>query len=65
MDSWMIQFSPGDFACERVWGAEPCGWSVDRGYILAKHPNWPDEWMCLSCMTASVRSHVNSKALSQ
>ena len=67
MDNWTIAFSPGGFACQAVWrpADEPCGDVVGAGYLIAKHPNWPGEWMCLTCMIATVRQHLREHHIEQ
>jgi hypothetical protein len=40
-----------------------CGINVPAGYVIAKHPNWPDEWCCLNCMLDVVRQHQRTLLL--
>ena len=63
MNGWTISFSPGNFACQCRWGDSVCGIIVPAGYVIAKHPNWPDEWCCLNCMLAVVRQHQRTLLL--
>lgn len=58
MDGWTISCSPGDgFSC--AW----CKLDVDSGYFIAKHPNWPDDWHCLSCCLELVRRNQRARAI--
>lgn len=57
MDEWTINFSPGSYACDC------CKYEVDAGYMLGQHPNWPKDWMCLSCVLATVRNDIRNKAI--
>lgn len=59
MDDWTVALSPGGFECQATWtGGFTCKREVPRGYALFRHPTW-DEWMCMSCMVASVKEFTN------
>jgi hypothetical protein len=68
MDGWTITFSPGGWRCNADWELRDgtrrvCDTQIPAGYIVAQHSKYPDERMCLRCMTATVREHLRKKAL--
>jgi hypothetical protein len=63
MDGWTIAFSPGGFHCQASWFNKHdrtwmCDIAVPPGYLIARHPNYGNEWMCLTCMVATAREYL-------